>query len=265
VTYEAVIFDLGGTLTYPFYWTEYTEVRKKVAGIIAAPEEDVHRIWGEDGHLIGAGVYPTYQSFVREICGRIGIAPEDTLIDASVEPVYEMTRRLMAEPRDGALELLAHLRDRGYRTGLVSDCGPDVPELWDASPFAPWFDMTVFSCRVGLVKTDARIFRLALDRLGVAPGKCIYVADGMRRELASAAELGMRSLRLKVPGEENDSPMSEQWDGESIASLAEIIPLLGGLPGINPPSVISVPPCHPRFSLCHSRTGGNPDNPPART
>jgi len=42
--YQAVFFDLGGTLTYPFYWSEYAEVRSKMASILYAPEEDITRV-----------------------------------------------------------------------------------------------------------------------------------------------------------------------------------------------------------------------------
>ena len=59
------------------------------------------------------------------------------------------------------------------------------------------------------------------------PEKSIYVADGMRKELSSAAELGMRALQISVPGEADENPLNEDWNGPRISSLMEIIPILG--------------------------------------
>jgi len=147
-------------------------------------------------------------------------------INTAVDIAFEMTRRKVMVPRDGALNVLTYLKANGYKTGLISDCGPDVPALWDETPFAPFIDVTVFSCKARLVKADTRIFELAIDKLGVKPEKSIYVADGMRKELSSAAELGMWSLQIRVPGEADDNPLNEDWNGPRISSITELIPLL---------------------------------------
>ena len=54
--YQAVFFDLGGTLTYPFYWSEYVEVRSKIASILYAPDDDITRVWMDEGYQFGAGM-----------------------------------------------------------------------------------------------------------------------------------------------------------------------------------------------------------------
>lgn len=61
-------------------------------------------------------------------------------------------------PRDGAIEVLSYLKTSGYRTGIISGCGPDVPALWNEIPFAPFFDVTVFSRSAGLGDNDLIYF-----------------------------------------------------------------------------------------------------------
>ena len=225
--YQAVVFDLGGTLTYPFYWSEYTEVRSKIASVLAAPEEDITRVWRDEGYQLGTGIIRTYPDFIRYICEQLGLETEDSRIDTAVDIAFEMTRRKVMVPRDGAIEVLSYLKANGYKTGIISDCGPDVPALWNKTPFAPFFDVTVFSCSAGLVKADTRIFELAVEKLGVRPERCIYVADGMRKELACATKLGMHAIQIRVPGEADENPLIEDWNGPKISSLTEVISLLG--------------------------------------
>jgi FMN phosphatase YigB (HAD superfamily) len=62
--------------------------------------------------------------------------------------------------------------------------------------------------------------------MAVKPEYCIYVADGMRNELANAKKLGMYSIQIYVPEEINDSPLREKWHGHRISSLNEILDFL---------------------------------------
>jgi putative hydrolase of the HAD superfamily len=127
-----------------------------------------------------------------------------------------MTRRSLV-PVDGALSLLADLRARGLRLGLISNCSSEVGELWEESAFASRFDVVVLSAIEGVQKPDARIFRLALERLGVEAGETIFVGDGEAGELPGAAAVGMRAVLLGA---------RDDWNGERIATLEELRALL---------------------------------------
>ena len=129
-------------------------------------------------------------------------------------------------PRDGAIEILTHLKTNHYKIGLITDCGPDVPALWDETPFAPFIDVAVFSCTAGMNKGNPDIFRIATEKLGVKTQDCMYIADGMRNELANAANMGMYAVQILIPEEIDDSPIREDWHGPVISSLREILDLL---------------------------------------
>ncbi len=91
-------------------------------------------------------------------------------------------------PAGGLWELASQVRDHGVRTGLLSNSWG-----FDVYPFERLerhFDDLVLSGAVGLRKPDPAIYRLAAQRLGAAPGACVFV-DDLQRNVEVASELGM--------------------------------------------------------------------------
>jgi putative hydrolase of the HAD superfamily len=144
----------------------------------------------------------------------LGVEPDSAA--RAVELRTEMTRRALV-PAEGVLELLAELRARSLRLGLISNCSSEVGELWEESPFAGAFDAVLVSAKEGVAKPDPRIYRLALERLGVAAHEAIFVGDGDAGELPGAEGVGMRAVQL---GDRDG------WQGERIATLGELRGLL---------------------------------------
>jgi putative hydrolase of the HAD superfamily len=224
--YKAVIFDLGGTLARSTTWSAYVDSARKMAAILSADEEDFVKLWFEQSSGLGTGVYPSYQSYIKHLCDQLDLDPPDNVIELAAIVPFSVIKNDVMEPRDDSIEVLAHLKAKGYKTGLISDCGPELPVFWEETPFARLIDVAVFSCVAGMNKGDPRIFKIALEKLAVRPEECIYVADGMRNELANAAGLGMTAMQLLVPGEIDESPIREDWHGLVIASLKEVLNLL---------------------------------------
>lgn len=224
--YEAVIFDLGDTLARSATWSEYADAARKVATICSAPKEKFVEMWFAHSTGLGTGLYPTYRDYIRHICRLMSLDVTDDLSALGEDICAAVTRQTITKPREHAIKLLIYLKSSGYKIGLISDCFYDVPEIWPETPFAPFFDVIVFSCSVGMNKSDPRIFQIALERLGVKANKCMYIADGNRNELANAKKLGMTSIQILVPGEIDDSPIREKWHGPRISSLHEIIGLI---------------------------------------
>lgn len=225
--YEAVIFDLGGTLSSSAAWSEYSNAARKIAETCSAPVEKFIHLWFEQSEGLGTGLYHDYQSYIRHICAQLRIDPPADRIDFAVSFPFNVTKKVVMTPREGAIELLTYLKSSGYKTGLISDCGPDLPELWKETPYAPFIDIAVFSFLAGMNKSNTFIFRLTVKELGVNPSKCLYIADGNRNELANASKLGMHSLQLLIPDEfDENNPIREDWDGPVISSLNEVLNLL---------------------------------------
>ncbi|MEU8181314.1 HAD-IA family hydrolase [Micromonospora sp. NPDC049044] len=119
------------------------------------------------------------------------------------------------------LDVLDALRGDGHPLALISNATSDTAEAWSQGPLAQRFDVTVFSCEVGLAKPDPAIYRLAAERLGVSPAECVFVGDGADAELAGAAAVAMTVYRTT---EHNDT--DPRWGGPAFATLGDLPALL---------------------------------------
>jgi putative hydrolase of the HAD superfamily len=98
--------------------------------------------------------------------------------------------------------------------------------VWAETAFADLFDSTVFSCSVGLRKPDPRIYRLALDELGVEAEEAMFVGDGANDELAGAERTGMRAVLIHRAGREPIWDEVREWNGPRITSIPGLLALL---------------------------------------
>jgi epoxide hydrolase-like predicted phosphatase len=224
--YKAVIFDLGGTLSRSAPWSVYNEMAFRMAEICSAPTDKFVEMWFSESSGLGTGVFSSYSDYIKHVCSKLKLKVPANLIAHAAEIPVAIDRQYVIKPREDAMKVLAYIKSNGYKIGLISDCAPSLPEIWPETPFASYFDATVFSCLVGMNKADPRIFQIALEKLAVEPESCLYIADGMRNELVNAEKLGMHSVQILVTGEINNSPIREDWHGPVISSLKEILTLV---------------------------------------
>ena len=123
--------------------------------------------------------------------------------------------------------MLAQLRARGLKIGVLSDCTDEIPILWPASAYADLVEAAVFSCVLGVRKPDQRTYAAVLAKLRVEADHCLYVGDGGSSELSGARTAGLRPVLLKVVGEDHFRYDAElDWGGETVGSLAEVLSLV---------------------------------------
>jgi putative hydrolase of the HAD superfamily len=225
--YAAVVFDLFGTLVPVLSQREYEDTLSEMAGLLGAPSDEFVRLWLGISRERNLGIF-TAEGAVEHICQRMGIRTEPGQIAMAIDMRLDYVRRALV-PVPGAVETLTRLRAEGYRIALVSDCSTEIPLLWEHTPFAQLMDVPIFSSVVGLKKPDPRIYLLACERLGVDPQECIYVGDGGSRELTGALEVGMRPVLIRNLGEDAADAMrteAEEWQGETIAALGDVLSLI---------------------------------------
>jgi HAD superfamily hydrolase (TIGR01509 family) len=96
----------------------------------------------------------------------------------------------------GARELLDQLRPR-FRLAVLSNSN----ELhWDRNTnelkVLELFEFAIASHQVGLCKPDPAIFKIAIERAGVAPGAIMFF-DDLPANVAAAASLGIRARQVQ--------------------------------------------------------------------
>lgn len=224
---RAAIFDLFGTLVPEFPVAGFEGMIHAGAQALGADEDAFIAGWYRTAEARQSGGYPGgIPENIREIVATMGMpTPTDAALERALAPREEMYRRWFF-PRDGALETVTALRDRGIPLGLISMCAPDTPAMWRASPFAGLFDVEVFSSEVGLRKPDPAIYRFAIDRLGTPPEVTLYCGDGSYRELTGAAAVGLVAVEIRDPAVvrgEQLRPDGDDWAGAWVGDLRELL------------------------------------------
>jgi putative hydrolase of the HAD superfamily len=197
-----------------------------VAGI--APDQYVDR-WLATFSQRATGVYPTVRANIEAIGAALGVVPESRGYETAARIRLEFERRSI-RPRPSSLAVLQALRARGLKTGLISDCSMELPEIWPETPFAALFDSAVFSSVVRVRKPDAKIYLESCRQLEVETTECVYVGDGGSQELTGASAVGMRAVLLSDPGEQGNPDIhridAQEWAGARISELNEIHDLI---------------------------------------
>jgi putative hydrolase of the HAD superfamily len=230
VSFEAVVFDLFGTLVPEFSKTDFFGSVRDMAQVLGADPGRFEDAWRQTAEARQTGGFATVEDNVRHICASLGLEPSDDAVAVALDLRLELYRTWF-HPRRGALETLMELTARGYPIGLVSMCAPDAPAMWRASALAPFVDVEVFSSEVGLRKPDAAIYRYATDGLGVDPTVCVYCGDGAYGELSGAEAVGMTSYLIADPAvdvEGSLTPEREEWNGARVSDLRELLAFLPG-------------------------------------
>jgi putative hydrolase of the HAD superfamily len=223
-----VLFDLFGTLVHEVPSEEFWASVDAIADAVGADRAAFRVGWEDTSVERQTGVFPDIEANVRAICGDLAVPFGEAAVVGAL-----MERRAMYDrwfhPRPGALDTLAALRSRGYLLGLVSQCAPDTPALWRASPLGGSVDAEVFSSEVGLRKPDAAIYELLASRLDVPCEGCVYVGDGAYGELTGAAAVGMVPYLLHDPALDHEAtltPERDPWMGATIGHLREVLDLV---------------------------------------
>lgn len=210
---DAVLFDYGGVLTNAV--ARSIQAWQEADGVDPASFTRTLRGWLGRDVPVGTPVH-------RLETGELSIAEFEALLAAELSSVdgrelvaEGMLGRLFAGMRPDAamFDLVTELRDAGLKVGLLSNSwGNTYPrERIDAL-----FDHVVISGEVGLRKPDPAIYRLALDGLGVAPERTVFIDDAEPNALGAAA-LGLHTV-LHTSAEETRT------------ALAALIPTLATSP-----------------------------------
>jgi epoxide hydrolase-like predicted phosphatase len=95
-------------------------------------------------------------------------------------------------------EMVSYIRQLRPRleTALLSNASPRLAELLDNLNVTDAFDVIVVSGQVGVQKPDPTIYRVVLQRLGLAPQETIFV-DDFSENIEAARSLGMHTLHFR--------------------------------------------------------------------
>jgi putative hydrolase of the HAD superfamily len=220
VSVRAVVFDLWDTIV-EFVPDDSDRLHRRIAERLGVPYERFREVWYSEELMRSRNVGPLAPC-LTEALRSLGVRGD---VDELVGWRRDWTRTALVG-REGLIETLTELRERGLLVGLVSNCTEEVAELWPETAFAPLFDAAVFSATAGLAKPEPKIYRLVATELGVDPEECLFVGDGANEELRGAAEVGMTPVLVHRDGVEPYWESVREWAGPRITSIPQVLALV---------------------------------------
>ncbi|MFG3686043.1 HAD family hydrolase [Micromonospora sp. NPDC047740] len=227
-SYQAVLFDFFGTLTR---CVQRGSAHQATAELLGCPADTLIEVLDRTYYQRASGQFGNAEATLRWVCDQAGVHPSDLAVRAAVASRHRAIRA-DTRLRDEAVPVLAALRERGVRTGLISDCTHELPAFLPQLAVAPLLDVRVFSVQVGCCKPDPALYLAACHRLDLAPADCLYVGDGGSQELTGADRAGMTAVRLAAPDLAGHMVFNADrcWDGPVLTSLTEVLDLLDPVP-----------------------------------
>lgn len=195
---RGLIVDYGGVLTTPV-----TTSMSVWAGEDGVDEEEFRAVlaqwfgatYGDESadsplHAMERGEI-TVAAFERELAARLR-----TRSGGPVGAEGLVARMFAGFEREPVMyELVRAARAAGLRTCLLSNSWGDS---YSRDDWPELFDAVVISGEVGMRKPEPRIYHLALRRLGLPAGECVFV-DDIPVNTSSAAQLGMVGITHESP------------------------------------------------------------------
>ena len=124
---------------------------------------------------------------------------------------------------------LTNLRKK-YRLVLVTNGAPDLQrKKIEGAKLVHYFDKILISGEVGIGKPDCRIFKLALEALGVLPSETVMIGDSLPRDVLGAQRAGLKGIWLNRSGNKADDRVTPNAQITSLSQLPELIPTLADL------------------------------------
>jgi putative hydrolase of the HAD superfamily len=231
---DGVLFDYGQTLvTFAYPKAELLEVIgnfrptiEEVLGASAPPAEVIL-----DQVFLPLEQYVASESedeidwleATRASWERAGLSlPEGLLYEIVDAEQMCWDRIVRVDPE--ALQVLSVLRSRGVKRGICSNA-PFPPEMMRrqvaSNGIGELMDGIVFSSMVGRRKPAPEMYRAALDAIGVAPERVLFVGNRVREDYHGPRSMGMQALLYTAHNSE-PAPAGIR----SIARLGELPQLL---------------------------------------
>ena len=137
----------------------------------------------------------------RRVLEQLGLPPEEALVEELMRVHYDAVVGTFALP-DAHVRLLDELRGR-FRLALFSnfDHAPPIAERLRRDGLAEWLDPILISADLGWRKPGAEAFRIALERVGEAPERILFVGDTYGDDVVGARGAGMDCAWINLHGE----------------------------------------------------------------
>jgi putative hydrolase of the HAD superfamily len=204
---DGVLFDYGQTLvTFAFPRDELLEVIRNflptIEEALGGPAPPVEALLEDVFMPLEEYVTSTSEEEVdwldmfKASWERAGMSLPDGLLYEMADAEQLCWDRIVKVDPD-AVQVLSTLRDRGIKRVLCSNA-PFPPEMMRrqvaTNGVGPLMDAVIFSSMVGKRKPAVEMYRAALDAVGLAAGRVLFVGNRVREDYDGPRALGMNAV-----------------------------------------------------------------------
>lgn len=185
-----IVFDNGGVIvkysaeTYLDYF-KFTEDKQK----------DLDQLFVSNEWTSFAKGYISSDEFKLYATNRFPEYYDDVLKILDVNNL-----KYMIPPYIETLEFIKKLKSDGYNIYLLTDINEDTIQYLkeEIEDFEVLFDGIVYSCRVGMVKKEGKVFSYLLDTLNLNPEETLFLDDSIKN-LEEAEKFNIKTYRFLDP------------------------------------------------------------------
>jgi 2-haloalkanoic acid dehalogenase type II len=205
--FDAVLFDLGGTLIY--FDSDWAQVFKQANTALTDALQSSglkleHDFIEQFNTRLGQYYTERDSEFVeyttayvlRSLLTERGYPYlDEASLRGALRAMYAVSQSHWQAEQD-AVPTLEELRSQGYRLAMISNAADDedVQALVDKAGLRQYFEFILTSAAAGIRKPNPRLFDLALERLGTPAGRAAMVGDSLGADILGAQNAGIYSI-----------------------------------------------------------------------
>jgi 2-haloacid dehalogenase len=183
---SVVVFDLGGVL---IDWDPRHLYRKLIED-----EAEMERFLAEICSPEWNGRQDAGRSFAEAVAELVALHPGQRLL---IEAYHLRWPEMVAGAFDDTVAIVEELKAGGHELHALTNWSAETFALTRPRfAFLDWFETILVSAEEGLVKPDAAIFHLLLERIGRPAEACLFIDDS-RKNVDAAAALGFDAIHFQ--------------------------------------------------------------------
>jgi putative hydrolase of the HAD superfamily len=223
--YEAILFDVGGTLLDVVRDPHQMAVEAiahlgtvRAATFAFGIRQAVEEWRSADGRPEAEDLPETWVEHNRRALAIAGFEGDISVAARIMEETF-LSEGWEIYP--DVMDTIATLAGSGYRMGVVSNWPATLETTLERVGLRQHFPVIVPSAAVGYAKPHPQIFRIAASQLGLDPRRALFVGDSVELDVVGATAAGMDVVLLDRVGRHG----SHQPRIESLSELPELLRL----------------------------------------
>ncbi|MCK5129908.1 MAG: HAD family hydrolase [Clostridiales bacterium] len=209
---NGIFLDIGWTLVSPAtgHWMiplkamEFVDTKT----LESIPKERVNEAFAkctkylDENHLIRTveEEYAQFAHFYKMLSDHL---PELNITSKQIElithdKVYNTENYIFFDDvKDTLIEL-----NKKYKLGIISDTYPSIKFVLEKAGILNFFDTITFSCDLGVLKPNPRMYQHALDNMNLPAHETLFV-DDLVGNLKGASDCGIQTVLIDIKKKQN--------------------------------------------------------------